>query len=174
MMYRSIFFALLLAFSLIPGGAAEAAGKFAYVDVSRAITSCTANKRFARSFKRKVEAKKRELSKLAKEFEREKAALKKRKNLMTAEARSEMAAKLRSKYLKNQRFVEDSESALERESSGWNKKISRALRKVIQQIGRERGYTAVFAKGQVLYSSPSIDITDTVLKRLNTRTKKWF
>ena len=176
MMFRSILTALIVVAGLIWGVSADAAGsaKFAHVDVSRAISSCNATKKFTRTFKKKVNAKKRQLAKLEKEFEREKASLKKRKNLMTSEARSEMAAKLRRKYREYQRFVEDNQAALDRENSSWNKKITRTLRKVIQQVGRERGYTVVFGKGQVLYASPTIDITDHVLTRLNSRTKKWF
>ncbi|HIJ85411.1 MAG TPA: OmpH family outer membrane protein [Magnetococcales bacterium] len=56
----------------------------------------------------------------------------------------------------------------------WTKKISEAMREVIEEIGRERGYAVIFGKGQVLYASSAIDITDQVLKRLNKRTTGWF
>ena len=167
--------ACVLLFSVFWWNAASAAGpiKLAYVDVPRAMAASNASQRFLKTFKKKLSSKRREVRAMEAEIKRMKTSLDKRKNLMSRGSASDLAEKIRRKYRQYQRLVEDNQAIIDRDNSNWTKKITDAMKKVIEQIAREKGYTAVFAKGQVLFYDAEIDITDLVLKRLNTYTRRW-
>ncbi|MBF0109240.1 MAG: OmpH family outer membrane protein [Magnetococcales bacterium] len=147
---------------------------FAYVDVPRAMASSDAAKRARELLEKKLASKQREVDAMEQKIKSLKDDLEKRKGLMTPEARAETSESVRNKFREYQRLVEDNQSVIDRENGRWTKKISEAMREVIEEIGRERGYTIIFGKGQVLYASSAIDITDQVLKMLNKRTTSWF
>lgn len=142
--------------------------KLAFVDVPRAMAASDAAKQARDILQKKLASKQKEVSAMEAEIKQMKADLEKRKGGTDQE--SEMRTKLRD----YQRLVEDNQAAIDRENGRWTKKITEALLKAIEEIGREEGFTVVFGKGQVLFAAGTIDITDRVLIRLNERTKKWF
>lgn len=147
---------------------------FAYVDVPRAMASSDAAKRARDLLEKKLASKQKEVDSLEQKIKGMKTDLEKRKSLMTPESRAETSEKVRSKFREYQRLVEDNQASIDRENGLWTKKISEAMREVIEEIGREQGFTVIFGKGQVLFASGTIDITDKVLQRLNKRTTSWF
>ncbi len=147
---------------------------FAYVDVPRAMASSDAAKKARELLERKLASKQKEVDSMEQKIKALKGDLEKRKSLMTPESRAETSESIRNKFREYQRLVEDNQASIDRENGQWTKKISEAMREVIEEIGRERGFTVIFGKGQVLYANGSIDITDQVLKRLNKRTTSWF
>ncbi len=169
---------ILIGFSTLGASSVDAAQpKFAFVNVSKAIDTSNATKRARKIFRRQLASKRKEIAGLEKQVKRLKSQLDnltKKGSLANRDKVSNLKEKFRRKYRQYQRLVEDNQVAIERENSKWSKKITRTLRDVIQEIGRERGYTAIYAHGQALYHNPAIDITDIVLKRLNARTSKWY
>ncbi len=147
---------------------------FAFVDVPRAMASSDAAKRARELLEKKLASKQREVDTMEQKIKALKDDMEKRKNAMTPESRAETSESVRGKFREYQRLVEDNQAAIDRENGRWTKKISEAMREVIEEIGRERGYTVIFGKGQVLYANSAIDITDQVLVRLNKRTTSWF
>lgn len=148
--------------------------KMAFVDVPRAMAASDAAKQAREILKKKLAAKQKEVSSMEVRIKRLKEEVEKRRGLTRSDASSEQDLELRSKFREYQRLVEDNQAAIDRENGRWTTKITSALLKVIEEIGREEGFTVVFGKGQVLFAAGSIDITDRVLARLNERTKKWF
>ena len=141
--------------------------KMAFVDVPRAMAASEAAKQARDILQKKLASKQKEVSAMESEIKEMKAELEKRKG---ADQEGEMRGKMRD----YQRLVEDNQAAIDRENGRWTKKITEALLKVIEEIGREEGFTVIFGKGQALFAAGTIDITDRVLVRLNERTKKWF
>ncbi|MEO5376449.1 MAG: OmpH family outer membrane protein [Magnetococcus sp. DMHC-6] len=155
-------------------GVQAGSAQFAYVDITEAMTSSVAAKHVRDMLKQKIQTKQKEIDSLETEIKGMKADLEKRKNMMTPEANAELTGQIRSKFREYQRLVEDNQGAIDRENGRWTKKITETLSLVIEEIGKEKGFTVVFGKGQVLYADKSIDITSEVLNRLNSRTKGWF
>ena len=151
-----------------------AAANFAYVDVPRVMASSEAGKRAKGFLKKKLAVKQKEVTAMEAKINEMKQNLESRKNLMAPESRSELAVKIRRKFREFQRLVEDNQAAVDRENRRWTKKLTEALREVIEEIGREKKYTAVFSRGQILFVDPDIDITKKVLIQLNAKTKNWF
>lgn len=177
-MRRAIFRVMavfLLAWIFGPGqGWTADTPKFAYVDVPRAIASSQAAKQARDLLKKKLGVKQKEVDNMEAEIKRMKADLEKRSSSMNNETRTEMSSQIQSKFREYQRLVEDNQGAIDKENGVWTKKITDALREVVETLGKEKGYVAVFGKGQVLYASAAIDITDQILNRLNEFTKNWF
>ncbi|MEO5347223.1 MAG: OmpH family outer membrane protein [Magnetococcus sp. YQC-9] len=177
----AVWVALSLAFgmSLVarPGDAAGSSGGapvFAYVDVPRVMASSAAAQYARDLLKKKLASKQKEVDAMEKEIKDLKAKLESGGNVMNRDARADLENTTRRKFREYQRLVEDNQAAIDRENGVWTKKITDALREVIEEIGREKGYTAIIGKGQVLFANASIDISDQVLSRLNDHTKKWF
>ncbi|WP_130471485.1 OmpH family outer membrane protein [Candidatus Magnetaquicoccus inordinatus] len=165
-----LFLALLLSTTV----ASADSYKLAFVDVPRAMAASDAAKQARDILQKKLAAKQQEVSAMEDEIKAMKAEIEKRKGGSRPDSAPDPENELRSKLRDYQRLVEDNQAAIDRENGRWTKKITEALLKVIEEIGREDGYTVVFGKGQVLFAAGSIDITDRVLVRLNERTKKWF
>lgn len=168
-----VVFSLLFLFAGPPPALAEQY-LFAFVDVPRAMASSDAAKRARELLEKKLASKQKEVDAMEQKIKALKDDVEKRKNAMTPESRAETSESVRGKFREYQRLVEDNQAAIDRENGRWTKKISEAMREVIEEIGRERGYTVIFGKGQVLYANSTIDITDQVLVRLNKRTTSWF
>ncbi|MBF0165834.1 MAG: OmpH family outer membrane protein [Magnetococcales bacterium] len=163
-------------FVAAPLEAAAGAGSpvFAYVDVPRVMASSSAAQHARELLKKKLASKQREVDAMEKEIKDLKAKIEQGGNVMNRDARADLENTTRSKFREYQRLVEDNQAAIDRENGVWTKKITEALRTVIEELGREKGYTAIFGKGQVLFANSTIDISDQVLNRLNEYTKKWF
>lgn len=157
----------------VSGSAWAESYKLAFVDVPRAMAASDAAKQARDILQKKLVAKQKEVSTMEAEVKKMQENVAKRAQKGQADA-PDQDAEVRAKMRDYQRLVEDNQAAIERENGRWTKKITEALLKVIEEIGREEGYTVVFGKGQVLFAAGSIDITDQVLVRLNERTKKWF
>ena len=165
---------LLVSIGFFCGSAWADSYKLAFVDVPRAMAASDAAKQARDILQKKLAAKQKEVSSMEAEIKAMKAKVEKRKSVSRADAAQDQAGEIRSKLRDYQRLVEDNQAAIDRENGRWTKKITEALLKAIEEIGREEGFTVVFGKGQVLFAAGSIDITDRVLVRLNERTKKWF
>lgn len=146
--------------------------KFAYVDVSRALARSDAYKKAQAIVNKKLVTIQKEVDDMEADIKKVKAELEAKGSLITREARAELEEKLQNKIRAFRRLVEDNQSALDRENKRWNKKLNRTLGKVIEEMVKEKGYLAVFGKGQVLFANEAINITDQVIERLNARTKK--
>ncbi|MBF0160661.1 MAG: OmpH family outer membrane protein [Magnetococcales bacterium] len=166
--------AVLVSVGLLCSSAWAESYKLAFVDVPRAMAASDAAKQARDILQKKLAAKQQEVSSMEAEIKEMKADAKKRKGVARTDAAPDQEGEMRSKLRDYQRLVEDNQAAIDRENGRWTKKITEALLKVIEEIGREEGFTVIFGKGQVLFAAGSIDITDRVLVRLNERTKKWF
>lgn len=169
--------ALLMAGTgLFFSGPVQAAGAavFAYVDIPRVMAASSAAQLARDHLKKKLAVKQKEVDSMEAEIKGLKAKIEQGGKMMNQEARTELENTTRNKFREYQRLVEDNQAAIDRENGVWTKKITEALREVIEEIGREKNYTAVFGKGQVLFANSSIDISDQVLQQLNEYTKKWF
>lgn len=163
----------LFIFPLLTMAKAEAASKFAYINVQKVIERSDARKSTIKRAKRKIGAAQKEIDALKAKIKKMRASLGKRRSLMTPDALNRENRKIKKMATDLQRTVEDHQASLDQENRAWSQRIFKAVHQVVKKIGQERQYTLIFTRGQVFYADPAIDITDTVLKRLNAQTKGW-
>jgi outer membrane protein len=97
-------------------------------------------------------------------FEKEKATLTKEQ----AEARHK---EIEQKLYNGQKMVQERKALLDRTFNDSMMKLKAETAKIVAEIAKEKGYSAVFAQEAVLLSSPTLDMTDEVIKRLNDKVK---
>jgi outer membrane protein len=175
MMGRCFLFALLVLTIFFGNGSVQAANvNFAYVDGPRVLAASEARKSARELLRKKLANQKGEVVAVESDINQMKKKLKQRKGSMTAESLSDLTSKIRRRYTELQRLKEDNQAAVDRENRRWTKKLTEALREVIEEVGRKEKYTAIFSTGQVIFADPNIDITDKIILQLNTKTKAWF
>ena len=155
--------------------AGEKVGYMGYVDVARVMNTSKANKKALQLFKTGLESKQKDIDVLEADIKRLKDRLDKQKKSLSVSKRQQLQDLLRDKLREYRRMGEDHQADLDRQNRLWTKKITKALREVVEEVGRDGRFSVVFAKSPVfLYVDKSIDISDEVLRRLNARTARWF
>lgn len=123
-----------------------------YVDVDRAINATDEAKRAVEEIKRDVDAKMREVRAL--QADAQKAAASKESD---AAAKGEKAAEIGKRY----------QDELNARQKALSERLSAAAVKAIGKIARERNLDAVASSAPMAYVSPSVDLTDDIVKQLN-------
>jgi outer membrane protein len=89
---------------------------------------------------------------------------------VSEQRQAEMSKEIEDKQISIRRFQDDAQRELQeaqrRELGGLEERIL----PIIDQIGKEQGYTLIFNKFQsgLVYADESVDVTDTVITRFNT------
>ena len=91
---------------------------------------------------------------------------------LTAEKRSQMEKDIQKKQLDLQSFRDSAQKEMQIEVNEAQGKFNDQLLSVINALGKERGYTLVFAKEQVAFASDTADMTSELIERFNQETAK--
>lgn len=158
---------LLACVSLVAAECSAAEMKIAVINVQKVLLTCEAGKKA----KEKVDAKMKELQGTFKQDEEALKALQDEiKKKSSAWSEEKKAEKVR-EYQKNGRELQvktdDAKFEMKQLQDKEVEPILKALEKVVEKFGKEKGYTAVLESRNGLYFDDSIDITDTIIKKLN-------
>lgn len=156
--------------AMLPATAAFAqAGKVAVIDVQRLVTDSVAGKEALARLKKLQDEKIAE----GKAKNDEVDALRKRINegrLSLADDKiSELEKQLEEKVTGLRRFQEDAEREFNKSRETTFGEIERRVFPVIEQVGKEGGYTFIFNKFQsgLLYAEEAADITNQIIQRFD-------
>jgi len=136
---------------------AHAEIKLAYVDIQRALNDCRNGKAAKEAFRGRLERVQSQLQGEQNEVQALKDELEKKGPLMQPDQRQS----LEEQYSRKLRDFRDSLQEKDNEITG---EIVRDLATVVRQIGIKNGYTMVMEKGNLLWATPSTDITDDVIR----------
>ncbi|MEO7794606.1 MAG: OmpH family outer membrane protein [Thermoanaerobaculia bacterium] len=156
--------------ALVPASAAVAqTGKVAVIDVQRLVTDSVAGKEALARLKKLQDDKIAE----GKAKNEEVDGLRKRLNegrLSLADDKiSELEKQLEEKITGLRRFQEDAEKDFNKSREATFGEIERRVFPVIEQVGKEAGYTFIFNKFQsgLLYADDAADITNQIIQRFD-------
>lgn len=156
--------------ALLPATAAVAqAGKVAVIDVQRLVTDSVAGKEALARLKKLQDEKIAE----GKAKNDEVDALRKRLNegrLSLADDKiSDLEKQLEERVTGLRRFQEDAEREFNKSRETTFGEIERRVFPVIEQVGKEGGYTFIFNKFQsgLLYADEAADITNQIIQRFD-------
>lgn len=161
-----------LVLSSVPALASDM--KIGYVDLQKALNESNAGKAAkekiaakVKDYQKKVEARQEELKKLKEELD-------KQAMLLSADARSAKERDYQQKLKGFQRFTKDIQDDLQQRDADFTKSIIQDLVKVVQKVGKEKGYTLILEKGEgsIIYADDKIDMTEDVLQAYNAQTQK--
>lgn len=164
-MKRLMLLAVLLTLVFAPAAMA-ADMKIGYVDLQKALNMSSAGKAAKEKMKAKFKDYDADVQKKQEELKKLKDDLEKQAMLLSAEARAAKERDYQQKVKDYQRLTKDIQEELQQTDSDFTRKILEEIFKVVQQIGKQEGYTLILEKseGSILYASDGIDLTERVIQ----------
>ncbi len=150
--------------AIVFAGAAHAEDKLAFVDIQRALNDCHNGKVARAEFKARLQRVQSQLEREQGEVQALKDEIEKKGSLMQPDERQNVENDYAKKLRDFQADYKTSSEELQQRDRQMTGAIVRDLAMVVQQIGRREGYTMVMEKGSLLWATPSIDITDQVVR----------
>jgi outer membrane protein len=149
---------------MVVGGTARAEMKLAYVDVQRALNECRNGREAKTQFRGRIQRLQSQLESEQNEVERLKHELEQKGALMQPDQRQTLEDSYSKKLRQFQDDYKNSRDELQQKDNEMTGAIVRDLATVVRQLGEKNDYTMVMEKGSLLWASPSIDITDQVIR----------
>ncbi|ABL00616.1 OmpH family outer membrane protein [Pelobacter propionicus] len=155
--------------------AAEAknAAKIGYIDMQRAINTSDSGKQAKEQLAARLKKYQDEINSRQNELKRLKEDLEKQGMLLSEAARSAKEKDYQQKLKEFQRFTKDAQEELQAKDEELTRKILEGMEKVIQEFGKNNGYTFIFVRNEsMLFADDKADLTEEVLKLYNATHKK--
>lgn len=149
--------------------AAQATTKIAVIDVRRLVTDSVPGKEALARLKKIQEDKIAEAKGKQDEIDQLRKRLNDGRLSLADDKIADLEKQLEEKATAFRRFQEDAEKDFNKTQEQTFADIERRVGPIIEQAGREGGYTLVFNKFQsgLVYADESVDITDQIVQRFN-------
>ena len=150
--------------------AAPAVPKIAVIDVQRLVVESAAGKEAQTRVKKVLDSKQVESEKLQKELQGIQQKLSDQGPSMSDEKRDQLNKDYQEKGIVYKRFQDDAQRLVQEAQQKELNDLERRVIPVINQVGKEKGYTLIFNKfapGMLVYADDQVDITEEVLHRFN-------
>jgi len=150
--------------------APPAVPKIGVINVERLVQESALGKEAFNRVKKLNDQKKEEADKLQKELRDMEQKLADQGQALADDKRDALQKSYQEKAIAFKRFQDDANRDLEAAQKKELGELERRVFPVINQVGKEKGYTVVFNKFQsgLVFADESVDITDDVLKVFNT------
>jgi outer membrane protein len=159
---------LVLAALALPAAAQQAT--VAVIDVQRVVTDSDPGKESLQRLRTLQDEKIAEGRNLQSELEALRDQLNKQRLTLSEQKLAEMSGQIEDKTIALQRFEDDAKRSLEEARRTALGRLEERIMPIINEIGKERGFTLIFNKFQsgLVYADDAVDITDDVIRRFNT------
>lgn len=159
--------------SLLLKNASAADLKIASVDLQKVLSSSSAGKDAQKEFENDRKKLQEKINGKKSEWEKASQGYQKQKESLNEKARAEKEEQLVSQERELKRTFQDAEESLRRRNGQLVGSMMEKVKKIVDEYGKEQGYTFILEKnGQsVLYVDSAIDITETIVKKLDESTK---
>ncbi|HEY7369018.1 MAG TPA: OmpH family outer membrane protein [Thermoanaerobaculia bacterium] len=160
----------LLAQDPAPANPSSSGVRVAIIDVQRLVMQSAPGKEATGRLQKMANGKKEEADRLTKELKDLEQKITDQGASLAEDKREQLQRTYTEKATAFKRFQEDAQKELDREQKKELAELEKRVMPVIQQVGREKGYSLVFNKFEagLLYADETADITEDVLKRFNT------
>ncbi len=149
---------------------AAAQATLAVIDVQRVVTDSDPGKESLQRLMTLQNAKIEEGRNLASELEALRDQVTKQRLTLSEQKLAEMSGQIEDRTIALQRFEDDAKRSLEEARRTALGRLEERIMPIINEIGKERGFTLIFNKFQsgLVYADEAVDITDDVIRRFNT------
>ncbi len=147
--------------------------KIGYVDLQKALNESEGGKHAKKSLEELIKSKQKVIDEKGAEIEKLKEEINKQAAVLSKEALQKKQDELDKKIREYKRFIQDSQDEVKKKENELTAEILKDLRRIINEIAKEEGYTIIFekAEGLILYADKAIDLTDKVIQRYNKEIK---
>lgn len=149
---------------------AQAPGlKIAVIDTERVLLASETGKKALGDLKKLQEAKENELKAKQQEIQDLQTKIKDGQMSLAKDKLADMEKQLEDKVIALRRLQDDATRELNKKRDDVLAQIDQKVMPVINQVGKELGYTMIFRKFEsgLIYADDSIDITNQVIQRLD-------
>jgi outer membrane protein len=170
-MKRSMMYgAWLLVVTALALPAAAQQATVAVIDVQRVVTDSDPGKESLQRLRTLQDEKIAEGRNLQSELEALRDQVTKQRLTLSEQKLAEMTGQIEDKTIALQRFEDDAKRSLEEARRTALGRLEERIMPIINEIGKERGFTLIFNKFQsgLVYADETVDITDDVIRRFNT------
>ncbi len=167
----TIFAILFLSFLFLQ---AQETIKLGVVDSQKILFNSNRGKEVLAQLDRKTKEMQSKLDKMDKEIQELENKIATQRIALQPEILDKLGEDLQKKRTERQRFLEDSQREIMNLRNRLFTKMRNEILPIIQEIGKEKGYTLIVDLGDAgaIYWNPAIDITDEVIKRYNLKYSK--
>ena len=160
---------LLVAAIALPGFAQSAPQRIAVINVQRVLLESNQGKVAREKLERLATQKQDQAKAMRSEIDNLEREISTKRLSLASDKLDEMTKQFDEKKILLQRFAQDADRELKQEEQKTLVELEKAIRPVIDQLGKEMGFALIFNKLEsgLVYASEAIDITDTVLTRFN-------
>lgn len=153
-----------------PASPGSSAIRIGVINVERLVQESSLGKEAFSRVKKLNDQKKDEADKLSKDLRDMEQKLADQGSALADDKREALQKSYQEKAIAFKRFQDDANRDLEAAQKKELGELERRVFPIINQVGKERGFTLVFNKFQsgLVYADDSVDITDEVLKVFNT------
>lgn len=146
----------------------------ACVDLKRVVVESDQGKQIQKTLTDEADRLKKTLDAKQDELQKLKDAIEKQGATITPDARAEKEKQYQNKLKDYQRLAGDYQSELQQKDSEYMQKILTELEVIIKTVAEKEKYVIILEKNQggVLYSAPTVDITDKIVAAFNEAVKK--
>ena len=149
-------------------GIAQAAEKFAYVDLSRAFSEYNKTKDYDKVLSDKENSYSQDREKKVNEVKQ----FQDKMNLLGDKEKETKKAEMETKVKALQEYDRQKQTDLRKEQDEKMKEILKDIEDTVKKYSEKEGYTFVFNNRVLVYENKSFDITDKVVELLNKSYKK--
>jgi len=154
-----------------PAAARPAPGqiKIAVIDTERILLNSQAGKKAVAELKTAQEQKERELDRQQKEIRDLQAKIDDGRLSLAQDKLAEMEKQLEDKVIAVRRLQDDANRELQKKKDDVLGSVDQRVMPVINQVGKELGYTLIFRKFEsgLIYADEAVDITPIIIQRLD-------
>ena len=146
----------------------------AVIDVNLLVQDSAAGKEAMVRLKKAQDEKVAERKKLTDEINGLQKQLESQRSTLTDSKIADLQKQIEDKSIALKRFDDDAQQQLEENKRKELDGLEKQIMPIIQELGKEKKLLLIFNKFQsgLVYADDSVDITDEVLKRFNTRVTK--
>jgi outer membrane protein len=146
-----------------------APSRVAVINVQRVLTESEAGKAALEKLRKSQEDRTARLKKMDDEIRALDTDLGQKRLSLSQQKIEEMQKQISDRKINLQRAAQDAERELQEMRDAELKSMEAQILPLIDEIGKEQGFAAIFNKFEsgLVYASPAIEITDTVIKRYN-------
>jgi len=150
---------------------AQAETKVAYVDLQRALTEVDEGKAARAALKEEFDQKQKMLDERKGEFEKMRGDFEKQASLMSDDARKEKQGELERKGSELQGFFMQQQKELSDRERELTRGIFEKMSGIVHEIADAEGVSLVIQAEALVYGAPSLDLTNELVRKYNTRYK---
>jgi Skp family chaperone for outer membrane proteins len=162
-----VFLAGLMISLFIGSASAQAADKFAFIDLSRAFSEYNKTKDYDKVLSDKEKVYTTDRDKKINELK----ALQDKMNLLNDKEKEAKRTELQNKVKSMQEYDRQKQGELRKDQEDRMKEILKDIEEAVKKYSEKEGYTLVFNDRVLVYQTKSMDITSNIIAALNKGSK---